>query len=660
MLENKGNEFSYDDIIKTLMFRGQDDIADKIIELGNQNAEATKLSDAVTSLQERNSDMAAAILKEYGSVDKIPADVTVAKYIQKLKDGATSYDLRDLADKLRNRVGSDFILNRVEDRQRQISEIQACRSLISYELGIPESSLSDEDVVKIVCDLLGYTRQKKDRTPDIAKGVIPLLTGLISAVGSGAAATHKSLGTVIIDASVHVKIDVNVLVEAGINPDLIATAISTSQSGVSSAVVGSSLVIDAPKEIWLNPSFHDFLKGLGAGMLPGIMTAVAGAVIQVAAGNGYQDEEACMSSSDYDKNNSLYTDPDKFKRYLSQRYPDKADMLCQRVDAYTVNGVFDHASFQNDIRENGGLGNYNNPDECLVGGTKKPQIKPDPKQEEVSTSFTEKCSDENSDNTTITEQQQQETEVVENAVGDLTCGSWTMCARNLYPGLLEAFGNDMWAVKRALKIADAIKGADEHPERLSLKNLKELVEASRRSGNLAKYDYIDMGRYSYVLNMNIMPKDYSLKPSIGGLNLGFDLTPQPAANGLTAEQATQAYINAQLKELICDDTITNKEAANDKAKKYLKEIRRITVLGKEVKVIEVTNEEKGNKTKKCIYQVRLGNSVVDCNSLAEVTKKINEFNKKYEGTDTRVTNRGEQSNEDFNTEREVDHSKDKK
>ena len=162
-----------------------------------------------------------------------------------------------------------------------------------------------------------------------------------------------------------------------------------------------------------------------------------------------------------------------------------------------------------------------------------------------------------------------------------------------------------------------------------------------------------------------MPKDYHLHANLGGFALGGDpnwLVPPPEIKGMEADEAarvTQKYINDKLKELICDDSITNKAAANEKAKKYLKETRQITILGKAIKVLEEIDKENGRKTGKCVYQVRLGKNIVQCDTLDKVIKEIEKFEKQYEGTKTNVINKGEQTNEDFNTNHEVDHSKDK-
>lgn len=267
-----------------------------------------------------------------------------------MKEDGT-YDLSKLSEEIASRVGQDYKVNQSKSDEK-MSELKNIQNRLAKITG---QDFTDNET-KVLINMFGFDREHKDHTPKILKAAV-------GAVGGAAAALSASS-----------KLNVSQAVELTIENSTIANDIikELEANGVKPGVTelaDGSINIKVLQEYMKDSRITDILKGAGIG-------ALTNALFDIVIGDG-KDEKSCMSISDYDINDSTYTNAEEYKEYVAKVFkknPEKVEALHTLVDAYKEKfGDQWYKHFQQALRDMAGIGSKLNPEECRMIKYNKPK-----------------------------------------------------------------------------------------------------------------------------------------------------------------------------------------------------------------------------------------------------------------------------------------------
>ena len=267
-----------------------------------------------------------------------------------MKEDGT-YDLSKLSEEIASRVGQDYKVNQSKSDEK-MSELKNIQNRLAKITG---QDFTDNET-KVLINMLGFDREHKDHTPKILKAAV-------GAVGGAAAALSASS-----------KLNVSQAVELTIENSTIANDIikQLEANGVKPGVTelaDGSINITVLQEYMKDSRITDILKGAGIG-------ALTNALFDIVIGDG-KDEKSCISISDYDINDSTYTNAEEYKEYVAKVFkknPEKVEALHTLVDAYKEKfGDQWYKHFQQALRDMAGIGSKLNPEECRMIKYNKPK-----------------------------------------------------------------------------------------------------------------------------------------------------------------------------------------------------------------------------------------------------------------------------------------------
>ncbi len=397
-----------------------------------------------------------------------------------------TYNLTDLKDAVLKNIGADFKLSR-EDKDKQMAEFQKIKAKLET---VTRQKLSNTDVKDIVHKLFNIDIEGRDRSAKyIANSALGGLPGALgAAVGAFIGAYASPHSRLNIHNSAHAKIDLELkgVTEAQVQ-DLIDYFKESGYNGTVSKISGGvkiNIDAEAIQNIYKNNGVDN---GIFAAVPAAVLSVLVSALTALILG-GDRTETSCISVSDYDKDDEMYTDPNKFKAYIlnTTENSKKAAKMCKVVDKYVAAyGDKWHEEFWNDLREDAGYGSRMNPDEChmfltyrnpVKKETPKPEQKPEPKPEDkyFQTMVCEKEETENFD--------------IDVRKIDGTHTGWAQIVKG-YEGCWD--GVLAQRPLRAIKVIQAITDGD-----YSAARLKELVNKTLQVGNNAAKLRAEMGDIS--------------------------------------------------------------------------------------------------------------------------------------------------------------------
>ena len=376
------------------------------------------------------------------------------------------YDLSALSDDVISRIGFDYALNR-GDRDLEMSEIKNLKEHLKWKTGQDFTNNEIKRLVKYV----GAKVEPRERS--IKKLAEKLLVGEAIGITSGALGGYMAKhGDLKVTQTTNVTVDVNQsqsiinqLKNAGVE-----YTTSTSKDGV-------HVVINILQQVIKNDRQWNAIMGALGGAAIGALPALA-----YLAFGGDRDEKSCVSVSDFDRNDTKYTDLEQYKKYVDQRFghnPVKADAMkelaqqCYNQTKGTDTKWYD--VYHQIIRDMAGIGSKLNPEECIgfkyqktPAAPQEPQ-KPTPTTQEPEKTYVvrELCSDDSEETQTISQPEVQRV-------------PWEVMAAR-YDCLdehLAGIKNKQAYKTRMVKVMQSVTDNN-----YTLENLKKLTDISLKSNN---------------------------------------------------------------------------------------------------------------------------------------------------------------------------------
>ena len=345
------------------------------------------------------------------------------------------FDLSELSDFILKYVGEDYMINYSEDWEDENRNITIG---LNGHFGNDVESLTDEEAL-VLAKFCGYEVEKKDHTLGLGKLFHDGAEGALAA-GFGHAVAN-SLSKV----HVHVSVIQNMVNQLNLDS---ATAAALAEA------LGNS--IDADVSVAL-----PFFSRLGAAMATGALTSALASLLIKAIIGEVKIEESCFPHSNYDKNNPLYTDRDKYIQMLKKS--GLYDNIKPILDEYPENadGTWNHEEFFNELRLIAGLGSKLNCDEILAAILNhKTKPKPDkPATSDRSGILFEDSKVEPGKVTGITQEQEEKIQNNYAKVYNVNSSDWYAMV-DLYPCLAEAMHDKPGQITRAKRAIAVIQGGD--------------------------------------------------------------------------------------------------------------------------------------------------------------------------------------------------------
>ena len=225
------------------------------------------------------------------------------------KNADGTYNVRDLSDKLFERVGYDVWMNMSDDTQ--MSELQGAKNELKILTG---RDLNEKDIKKIM-KLVHIPREPKDRNfmRALKDSIIPGIAGAVAGASAYQSLDVTQKVQLNMDAST-AKDMIAQLQAAGINPD------------VSTGIDGKITVTVLQRVLQDNRALMA-LAGAGIGVLTGtLMNLIFGME---------NNEKSCISIADFDLTDERYTNIDNYKAYIKEVQPEaKANLIIALVDTF--------------------------------------------------------------------------------------------------------------------------------------------------------------------------------------------------------------------------------------------------------------------------------------------------------------------------------------
>lgn len=267
-----------------------------------------------------------------------------------MKEDGT-YDLSKLSEEIASRVGQDYKVNQSKSDEK-MSELKNIQNRLAKITG---QDFTDNET-KVLINMFGFDREHKDHTPKILKAAVGAVGGAAAALSASSKLNVSQAVELTIENSTIAKDMIKQLEASGVKP------------GVTELADGS-INITVLQEYMKDSRITDILKGAGIG-------ALTNALFDIVIGDG-KDEKSCMSISDYDINDSTYTNAEEYKEYVAKVFkknPEKVEALHTLVDAYKEKfGDQWYKHFQQALRDMAGVGSKLNPEECRMIKYNKPK-----------------------------------------------------------------------------------------------------------------------------------------------------------------------------------------------------------------------------------------------------------------------------------------------
>lgn len=431
--------------------KGSDNVSGKKVkkELLNAASETDKVYRNVVKKQEEENNLVGRWLdkdrtaedlekiSEKDLKDRLGSDLfnVMRKYLddpaRKNADG--TYNVRDLSDKLFERVGYDVWMNMSDDTQ--MSELQGAKNELKILTG---RDLNEKDIKKIM-KLVHIPREPKDRNfmRALKDSIIPGITGAVAAASAYQSLDVTQKVQLNMDAST-AKDMIAQLQAAGINPD------------VSTGIDGKITVTVLQRVLQDNRALMA-LAGAGIGVLTGtLMNLIFGME---------NNEKSCISIADFDLTDERYTNIDNYKAYIKEVQPEaKANLIIALVDTFQAKYGDDWAKhFDSALKKFAGRGSVLN---CLeLRGGELVTVKP-AKETKGDAEQKDDCNNDcrvqvTDESTAPTENTVDMTKIHNRQGGD----TWKGLVEAYYPDLLEKCNGEMWgkngairALKKALSV----------------------------------------------------------------------------------------------------------------------------------------------------------------------------------------------------------------
>ncbi len=387
------------------------------------------------------------------------------KYLESHINADGTYNVRDLSDKLFERVGYDVWMNMSDDTA--MSELQGAKNELKI---LTDRDLNDKDIKKIL-KLVHIPREPKDRNfmRALKESIIPGIAGAVAG-----ASAYQSLD---VTQRVQLNMDsdtatemINQLKAAGINPSVTQGIDGTITVTVLQRVLQDNRALAA-------------LAGAGIGVLTStLMNLIFGME---------NNEKSCISIADFNLTEERYTNIDKYKEYIKKVQPEaKANIIIALVDTFHAKYGDDWAKeYDAALKKFAGQGSVLN---CLeLRGGKLMSVKPVEETEEDTTVEEHRYSQH--------DQAAVDPTYVDVPAIDGSKTGWPQIARQ-YECLVEKY--QLSGAIRVLKLAQAIKDGNYSQERLD--QLYALSKKGRT--HLQNIEGFDYKAYCNALDATYLPK----------------------------------------------------------------------------------------------------------------------------------------------------------
>lgn len=282
--------------------------------------------------------------------------------LERMQNEDGTYDLSELADDVLKRVGNNYQADYSTDKglngMYEVNGVQRLLANDKYNLKVTNdkkdnTAITEEDAKKLV-EFFDINVKGKEHTPKIFKAVKQGAKSMIAGAGGGASAIggiiHVNNETIIKVTSKELAEErAQKLLEKGYN----ATVVELAEGGFG---------VRTLQKVLLTPIAVNILSGAGTGLvIDALWDLIAGYEV---------DEKSCMSVADYDIEDDTYTNSEKYKKYVANVFshaPEKAQALQNLVDLYQKQyGDKWHEHFQQELRDEAGVGSKLNPEECRM------------------------------------------------------------------------------------------------------------------------------------------------------------------------------------------------------------------------------------------------------------------------------------------------------
>lgn len=388
------------------------------------------------------------------------------KYLESHINADGTYNVRDLSDKLFERVGYDVWMDLSDDTA--MSELQGAKNELKI---LTDRDLNDKDIKKIL-KLVHIPRKPKDRDfiRALEESIIPGIAGAVAG-----ASAYQSLD---VTQRVQLNMDsdtatemINQLRAAGIKPS------------VTQGIDGTITVTILQKVLQDNRALMA-LAGAGIGVLTStLMNLIFGME---------NNEQSCISIADFNLTEERYTNIDKYKEYIKKVQPEaKANIIIALVDTFHAKYGDDWAKeYDAALKKFAGHGSVLN---CLeLRGGKLMSVKPVEETEEEDTTVEEHRYSQH-------DQAAVDPTYVDVPAIDGSKTGWPQIARQ-YECLVEKY--QLSGAIRVLKLAQAIKDGNYSQERLD-----QLYALSKKGrAHLQNIEGFDYKAYCNALDATYLPK----------------------------------------------------------------------------------------------------------------------------------------------------------
>lgn len=262
----------------------------------------------------------------------------LGKYLETKKNPDGSYNVRDLSDKLFERVGYDVWVNMSDDTE--MSELKGIKNELKILTG---RDLSEKDIKKIL-KLVHIPIEPKNRNfmRALKESIIPGIAGAVA----GASTSSK----------LHVTQRVQLNMDASTATDMISQLQAAGITPSVTAGVDGKIVITILQEVLQDHRALMALAGAGIGVLTGtLMNLIFGME---------NNEKSCISIADFDLTDEKYTNIDNYKAYVKEMHPEaKANLIVALADTFHAKYGDDWAKhFDSTLKKFAGKGSVLN---CL-------------------------------------------------------------------------------------------------------------------------------------------------------------------------------------------------------------------------------------------------------------------------------------------------------
>ena len=287
----------------------------------------------------------------------------MSPYFEKFQDG-DSYDLSKLSDEMLSRIGIDYQVNYSSDKK--MAELKNIENKLEGEINI---DLSTNEVEKLM-KLCKVVKQEKDRTfktaiNDALSGIPEMLTGAITGLAVSRTLNVNQTVRIPFDSMESAKETLEAMKNLGYEPDFIPLLDNSAEIRVEQHVFKDTRVLDS-------------LMGAGIGVLTNTLMSMAfGKEIE---------ENSCLSISDYDINDTTYTNVEQYKEYIARtnKNPKKVNAIKILADTYYKQYGDDwHVHYQQALRDMAGIGSKLNPEECRMMKYQTPAVDKTGKPDEM-------------------------------------------------------------------------------------------------------------------------------------------------------------------------------------------------------------------------------------------------------------------------------------